>query len=476
MRLDEAGPLVVLGAGPAGSLLATYLGQQGHQVVVYESRPDMRTTDIGAGRSINLALATRGIVPLLEIGVMDKVADIVIPMQARAIHAGEPNGDGSFDVMLQPYGTQKNEIIHSVSRSDLNAIILDAAEATGNVEIRFNQRCRQVDFDRKVLTFTNGTSADPTAEYEVPFGVVFGTDGSASPVREAMTSPSTTVSVEPLDHDYKELTLAPGADGDFQIEPNALHIWPKGQYMLIALPNPERDFTVTLFMPAEPVPGSSDTSSFAGLGTVEQVDAFFAEKFPDFAALVPDLAEQFFENPTGKLATVRTTGWNRGADSVLVGDAAHAIVPFHGQGMNAAMESCRVLHECLLEHAEDVEAAFVAFEAVRKVDADAIADMALDNYVEMRSGVVDPDYLIKRELALELQRRWPERIAPRYAMVMFSTMPYSQAQERAALQAKILTELCRGCDTIDDVDFVAAEALVNELDLLRTDVGEPQWQ
>lgn len=471
MRLDEVAPIVILGAGPAGALMATYLGQQGHRVDVYESRQDMRLVDIDAGRSINLALATRGIVPLIEIGIMDKVADILIPMRGRAIHAQE--GPDPEPVLVQPYGSAEHEVIHSVARSDLNGLLLDAAEATGNVTFHFEQRCRELDVGARMLRFED-RDGEASAEY---YGLLIGADGAGSIVRESMMAAGadTSVSIEPLDHDYKELTLAPGVDGEFQLDPNALHIWPKGQYMLIALANPDKDFTVTLFMPAEPVPGSEDSSSFEGLRTPDDVDAFFAEKFPDFAALVPDIAEQFFANPTGKLATVRTSGWSHRSSAVLLGDAAHAIVPFHGQGMNAAMESCRVLNNCLAANPDDIEAGFKEFEATRKSDVDAIADLALSNYVEMRFSVVDPDYLIKRELALELQRRWPDRIAPRYGMVMFSIIPYADVLRRAEQQAAVLDELCQGCATLGDIDFERAEELVLQLDELPTNCGEPSW-
>lgn len=410
-------PTVVLGAGPAGSLLAIYLARQGHDVTVFEKRPDLRRVDIAAGRSINLALATRGIVPLADVGVIDQVDEITIPMRGRMVHApGDPVPT------LQPYGNQPHEVIHSVSRRDLNAILLDAAEATGRVQFEFERSLASVDFDRGRLTFDDGTTAS--------FGVVFGADGANSRVREAMVERgSCSCRIDRLDHSYKELTLPPDGVGGHVLDPNALHIWPRGEFMLIALANPGGDFTVTLFAP---------TATFDSLTTPSDVDAFFATEFDDFARLVPDLAEQFTTNPTGTLATVRASGWSVDDRAVLVGDAAHGIVPFHGQGMNAAMESVRTLDRHLRAAPGDLAEAFRRYETERKPDADAIADMALDNYVEMRAGVVDPDYLAKRSLALELERRHPEHLAPRYNMVMFSTMPYSEAKSRAERQAQII--------------------------------------
>jgi len=411
------GPVVVVGAGQAGALLSIYLARQGHDVTVYESRADLRRADIDSGRSINLALATRGIVPLIDVGVIDQVDAITIPMRGRMIHA---TNDLTPD--LQPYGSQAHEVIHSVSRTDLNAILLDAAEATGRVTINFDAALDDVDFDASVLKFADDTTK--------PFGVVFGADGAGSRVRKAIAKEhACSFETHWLDHSYKELTLPPGDDQQHLLDAHALHIWPRGEFMLIALANPEGDFTVTLFAP---------TTTFDELTANESIASFFEAEFPRFAALVPDLVEQFLENPTGRLGTLRATGWSFQDKAVLVGDAAHAIVPFHGQGMNAAMESARSLDRHLRENPNDLALAFRNYEIERKPNADAIADMALENYIEMRSGVIDPDYLAKRELALELENRHPAHLSPRYSMVMFSTMPYSEAQSRAARQSEII--------------------------------------
>ncbi len=437
-------PIVVSGAGPAGALLATYLGRQGHQVTVYESRPDLRAQDIDAGRSINLALATRGVVPLIDIGVVDRVDAITIPMRGRMVHAPEePSPE------LQPYGSKPHEVIHSVSRSDLNAILLDAAEATGNVAINFDAEITAVDFEASRLGFSDGAEAE--------FGLIFGADGAGSPVRTAIADAQHCEwRTDWLDHDYKELTLPPGPDNQHAIEPHALHIWPRGEFMLIALANPGGDFTVTLFAP---------TATFESLDTAARVDAFFGEHFSDFVPLVPDLVEQFFVNPTGRLGTIRANGWSFEDRAVILGDAAHAIVPFHGQGMNAAMESARALDRHLQATPHDVAGAFGRFEAERKPSTEAIADMALDNYIEMRAGVVDDNYLARRALALELEQRHPSRISPRYNMVMFSTMPYAEAKQRAAAQAEIIASAL--ADPSLDVDaLVAALPPLPDLDPL----------
>jgi len=432
--MSNASSFTIVGAGPAGSLMAIYLARQGHDVTVYERRADLRRHDVDAGRSINLALATRGIVPLVEVGVIDRVDAITIPMRGRMVHAsGDPTPE------LQPYGSKEHEVIHSVSRSDLNAILLDAAEETGRVTIEFERPLESVDLTDRELRFADGSAAS--------FDTVIGADGAGSPVREALVQAgSCEARTEWLDHSYKELTLPPAADGGHQIDPNALHIWPRGEFMLIALANPEGDFTVTLFAP---------TTTFDALTEADDIEAFFSEYFVDFAAMVPDLVEQCLDNPTGSLGTLRASGWSHGDSAVLLGDAAHAIVPFHGQGMNAAMESARALAHQLDVHPGDRMAAFVAYETQRKPDGDAIADMALNNYVEMRSGVIDDDYLARRELALELERRHPEHLSPRYNMVMFSTMPYAEAKARAERQAELIGRAL--ADPTLDVDALVAE-------------------
>jgi kynurenine 3-monooxygenase len=437
-------PITIVGAGPAGALLSIYLARQGHDVTMYESRQDLRGLDVDAGRSINLALATRGIVPLIDVGVIDQVDEITIPMRGRMVHAV-----GESAPALQLYGRKSHEVIHSVSRADLNAILLDAAEATGRVTIEFEKQLESVDFDGSLLRFEDGATA--------PFGLVVGADGAGSRVRAAMVAKDAcTYRTEWLDHSYKELTLPPTSDGSYHLDPNALHIWPRGELMLIALANPGGDFTVTLFAPND---------SFEQLISTDDVDAFFETEFTDFAALVPNLAEQFADNPTGRLGTIRANGWSLDGRAVLVGDAAHAIVPFHGQGMNAAMESARALDRHMRASPDDLSAAFEQYEAERKPDADAIADMALGNYIEMRAGVVDSNYLAKRALALELEQRHPEHLSPRYNMVMFSTMPYAEAQARAARQADIIANAL--ADPSLDVDaLVAALPALPELDPL----------
>ncbi|MFV0526194.1 MAG: FAD-dependent oxidoreductase [Acidimicrobiales bacterium] len=473
--LGDGGPLVVVGAGPAGTLISIYLARMGHPVELYERRADLRRLDVDGGRSINLALATRGIVPLGEAGVLERVAAITVPMAGRIVH---PEGVPLDQAELQPYGTTAEDVIHSVSRQDLNAILLDAAEAAG-VRIFFDHRCVGVDVDAGVARFTRGglsAHSGPGPTREVRFGTVFGCDGAGSVVRrDVLAANGGTGTVEPLSHSYKELTIPPADDGGFRLDPNGLHIWPRGDLMLIALANPEGDFTATLFMPTGPDGDRDrdrdrDRDSFASVPDGAAATAFFAREFPEVVDLIPDLATQYDENPVGSLATLRTRGWTVDDRAVLVGDAAHAIVPFHGQGMNAALESCRLLAVQLQRYRHDLARALSAFEHQRAPDTDAIADMALENYLEMRSGVVDPDYRIRRALALELSRRHPDRVAHRYGMVMFTTMPYAEVRARARRQAELYTSAIAGAAGLEDIDLDRVGTAVEALGPL------PEWE
>jgi kynurenine 3-monooxygenase len=441
--------IVIAGGGLAGSLMAVYLARRSYQVTVLEKRPDMRRENVSAGRSINLALANRGIAGLDGAGVMDRVRPLLTEMRGRMLH----DERGGLD--FQAYGNKPNEVIHSVSRGDLNRRLMDAAEETGRVDFRFGQRVEDVDFrNRRITVIDEGSGA----RREMDADCVIAADGAGSPVRHALTAHlGIEASEELLAHAYKELTIPAAPTGGWRMDANALHIWPRGGYMLIALPNLDGSFTVTLFLPFDGEP------SFAALGDDgARAEAFFREQFPDALALIPGLGEMFTRNPTGHMGTVRCPTWHVSDFLLLIGDAAHAIVPFHGQGMNCAFEDCLELDRCLEDFGDDWEGAFGTLEARRRPNAEAIADMALENYVEMRDSVRDPVFRLQKTLGWKLEERHPDRFIPRYSMVMFHHLPYAEAQQRGRVQQQILDALTEGVGSADEVDFKQADALIRK--------------
>ncbi|MCP5328495.1 MAG: NAD(P)/FAD-dependent oxidoreductase [Steroidobacteraceae bacterium] len=438
----------VIGAGLAGSLLALLLAQQGRQVRVFERRPDPRLAAVERGRSINLALAARGIRALETAGVMPTIRPLLIEMRGRMIH----EGDGQQSLVR--YGQRPQEVIHSVSRAALNLALLEAADAFENVELRFDQACRGVDPATDTLQLRDTVSGE---DYGLPLTPTIAADGAGSAVRQALAAAGRLqVREEPLAHDYKELTIPPGPDGRFALEPHALHIWPRGGYMLIALPNPDASFTCTLFLARD------GATSFAALRSPADVDAFFRREFPDAVPLLGDPAAQYAAHPQSQLGTVYCDHWQAGGQVVLLGDAAHAIVPFHGQGMNCAFEDCIELAR-LIEIEADREQAFAEFQRRRQPNADAIARMALENYVEMRDTVREPRFLRQKQLALQLERRHPQRFIPRYSMVSFHPeIPYAEALRRGEVQQRILDALDGGGEATapGPIDLAQADALV----------------
>ena len=438
------GQVTLVGAGLAGSLLAVFLARRGFQVEVYERLPDMRRHEIPAGRSINLALAHRGIRALEAVGLYGEVQKLLIPMRGRMLHAL----DGATS--LTPYGRTASEVIHSISRPGLNMLLMDAAEKAG-ARIHFGRRCEDVDFDGSIARFVD----EAGKQHEVRTATLIATDGGGSAVRQALAKQrGVEVREDILPHAYKELTIPAGPGGRHRMEKEALHIWPRGGYMLIALPNLDGSFTVTLFLAREGVP------SFAALEQPKALQEFFATQFPDALALIPDLAREFYAHPTGLMGTVHSASWHAGGRALLLGDAAHAIVPFHGQGMNCALEDCQALDGCLERHGSDWERVFAEFETLRRPDAEAIAAMALENYVEMRDVVRDPKFQLQKQLGFLLEERHPGVFVPRYSMVMFHHLPYSKARQRGAVQQRILDELTAKTTQLDGVDLSRADTLV----------------
>lgn len=434
--------LTIFGAGLAGTLLATLLARRGVPVTVYERRPDPRIHGYEGGRSINLALAERGLAALRAAGLERPVLGQAVMMRGRMVH----HADGHTELLR--YGRDDSEVIWSVHRGRLNLTLLDAAEAAG-ATLRFDQRLVDADFEAGRARLRD----EPTGrEYAIDAPAMIGADGAGSALRQAMARVADLGErFEPLGHSYRELEIPPAADGGFRIEPNALHIWPRGGYMCIALPNAERTFTVTLFLPNDGDP------SFATVRTVAEGRALFERDFADLLPLVPDFDADWARNPVSPLGTLRLARWRLGGRALLIGDAAHAIVPFHGQGMNCAFEDCVAL-DALLAEGADLDTAFARFEAARQPNAEAIADMAIENYVEMRDLVDDADFLLKKQIERALAERLPGRFVPRYSLVSFTTTPYAEAKARGARQWAIVEDLARGKTRLDEIDLDRAAA------------------
>ena len=418
--------MIILGSGLAGSLLSILLARQGHSVQVYEKRSDPRQQEDAGGRSINLALSRRGWRALEAAGVHNDVRQQAIAMRGRMMHS--PEGELTF----QAYGTQE-QAIYSVSRSELNKLLLNRAQQQG-VELFFRHACQSVELAKGKPTITNlATAAQVTPEPDL----LIGADGAYSTLRGAMqVTPRFNYSQQYIEHGYKELYIPP-VDDDFALASHALHIWPRGGYMLIALPNADKSFTSTLFLPYE------GKNSFATLANEAELKRFFEEQFPDTLPLMPNLTDDFFGNPTSDLVTIRCYPWSRYGKNVLIGDAAHAIVPFYGQGMNAAFEDCRILSELMADKANDLASLVQAFEQQRKPDADAIAELALQNFIEMRDRVADPQFLAQKKIESELHRRYPDRWIPLYTRVTFSEDRYSDAQAAGQRQEMIMHEVMK---------------------------------
>ncbi len=429
MPTNDNPKFAVVGAGLGGALMTAYLGRAGYEVDVYEKRPDPRLGKSERGRSINLAMSVRGIHALEEIGIADEVLKKAVPMKGRIIHSF--GGQRTF----QPYGTQSWQVINSVSRAGLNIALLNAAEQYQNVRLFFNQKCTGIDLECCSVELTSGT----TTEQQVAVSdIVVGSDGAFSAIRNCMQRLERfDYRQDYLTHGYKELEIPPGPGGAFTMDKNALHIWPRGGFMMIALPNANGSYTCTLFWPFE------GPNSFASLKTKTDIQEFFERNFADAVSLMPTLVEDFQKNPTSSLVTIRCSPWYFEDKVVLLGDAAHAVVPFYGQGMNASFEDCTVLNECILEHAPDWKKAFAAYHERRKVHIDTLADLALANFIEMRDQVASETFLFKKRLERTLHRLLPKWYVPLYTMVTFSRTPYAEAVERAKRQNQTLRAV--GC-------------------------------
>jgi kynurenine 3-monooxygenase len=441
--------ITIIGAGLVGSLLSIYLVKRGYNVKVYERRSDMRLAKMIAGRSINLSLSDRGIKALEEIGIMQEIEKIAIPMHGRSIH----NADGSL--AYQAYG-EEGQFINSVSRGELNKKLMTLAEENG-VQIFFNEKCENIDWNKNEVTFLNSINDQHST---LKFEMLFGSDGafSAARLNYQLQNDRFQYQQHYIDFGYKELTIPAGENGYFQMEKNALHIWPRGNFMLIALPNIDGSFTCTLFFPYDGDP------SFASLKTKEQVNEFFEKTFADTVPLIPTLADDFFSNPTASLVTVKCFPWVKDDTFALIGDAAHAIVPFFGQGMNSGFEDCLVLNSLMEKHADDWTKILPEYQLLRKPDGDAIAELALNNFIEMRDKVGDKKFLLQKKIETAFSKKHPDKWIPAYSMVTFSPdIRYSDALKRGNKQQQIMDEIMIGNGIEEDWESTATEEKILSL-------------
>jgi len=438
--------IIISGAGLVGSLLAIYLSKRGFEVEVYERLLDMRLDDLGSGRSINLALSNRGLRALNEVGLMSEIEKIIIPMFGRMMH------DIDGNLTQQPYG-KDGQSINSISRAGLNMLLMDHAERAG-VKFYFNHPTVDIDLDNTQLKVeNNGNVHEKTAD------IIVGADGAFSPVRGVFQiTERYDYSQSYIEHGYKELTIPALRDGDFLLEKNSLHIWPRGNYMLIALPNLDGSFTCTLFFPFEGNP------SFSSIRNRDQLFQFFSSTFPDARDLIPDLENDFFNNPSSSLVTVKCYPWVKNK-TFLIGDAAHAVVPFYGQGMNCGFEDCRILNKLLDEHSDNWEFVLEAYQLSRKPNADAISDLALSNFIEMRDLVADKNFLLQKAIEARLHEKYPEKWIPLYSMVTFNeNTPYSEAKRSGEIQNLIMKEIMNSSDFGGDAENFNYGKAIEKLD------------
>ncbi|GAL81489.1 kynurenine 3-monooxygenase [Algibacter lectus] len=425
--------VIIIGAGLCGSLLALRMGQRGYRVSVFEMRPDLRKVDISAGRSINLAFSDRGNKAMKLVGLEDKAQALSIPMHGRMIHDKEGN------TFQSNYSGRTHEYINSISRGDLNSLLLNEAERHENVNIYFNKKCKSVDFENTSALFKD---YETKLEFTENADIIIATDGAGSALRKSYFLGKKflfSFSQDYLSHGYKELSILPTKSGDYKTHKNALHIWPRGDFMLIALPNLDGSFTVTLFLSY-----SEGEYNFDNLTTPERVETFFHKEFPDALELMPNLTQDFFENPTAALGTVKCSPWHYKSNTLLMGDAAHAIVPFYGQGMNAAFEDVVEFDAILDDHEGDWQTVFERYENHRKKDTDAIADLALDNFLEMRDHVAHPIFQEKRKIEMALEKEFPIKYSSKYSLVTFNeNIGYQEAMLKGRAQDKAILSLLK---------------------------------
>ena len=446
--MNKKDKILIIGAGLCGSLLALRLAQRGYKVEVYESRPDLRTADISSGRSINLSLSERGLSALRLCEMEEKAREICIPMFGRLMH------DTNGNTFSSNYSGRENEFINSISRGDLNSILLNEAEQHENVNIYFNKNCINIDIENTIAYFKDFKTKEL---FSINATVIFGADGAGSSIRKSYISERKflfSYSQEYLNHGYKELEIPANKDGNHQISKKHLHIWPRGDFMLIALPNMDGSFTVTLFLSY-----NEGEFNFENLTSKEKITTFFEKEFPDALGLIPNIKEEFLNNPTGPLGTIKCSPWSFQNKTLLIGDSAHAIVPFYGQGMNASFEDVVVFDQILDQNLDSWKSVFNEYEKVRKKDTDAIADLAIDNFHEMKDHVANPLFKEKRKIEMDLERMFPMQYSSKYSLVTFNQkIGYSEAMKLGRAQDKVLLNL------------IADNSINTHLDMTKTEL------
>lgn len=438
--MEKSRRIIVAGAGLVGSLLAIALKKRGHEVIVFEKRSDMRKAGSLAGKSINLIVTAKGIKPLKDLGLWDNVRKITSPVTGRTMHskAGE--------LAYQPYGKDKTECNHSVSRSELNCLLMDEAEKCG-VKIHFNSPLKSVDLKKKITQFENNDA--------LSYDLLFGTDGTGSQVRQAMIEVlggKAEYHVEPLGTDYKEMTM-PSQNGSYEMDENSLHIWPRGNHMLMGLPNRDGSFTMTLYMPKNWFEEFKSPNAFR---------EYFRTNYPDAVPLMPDFEKEYEQNPQGFLGTVRMKPWIFEDQIALLGDSAHAMVPFFGQGMNSGFSDVQFLLDQMDTHPDDYQTILRNYNTTQKSAGDAISDMARENFVEMCDKVGDEKFLLRKKVEHKLETMFPDKFRARYGLVTYTLIPYHLVKEVGVIQDEVLDELCKGISKVDDLDLKKAVVLIDE--------------
>ena len=452
--------VTLVGAGLVGSLLSIFLAKKGHQVEVFERRPDYREIGAVGGRSINLALSERGWRALKAAGIEQRIKDVALPMRGRMMHDTEGN------LTFQQYG-KENQAIYSVSRAVLNEVLIDVDEKENGVKFHFNQRCEDIDIKDVKATFENEKSGKENERLAIKSDIIIGADGAFSAVRGHMQKmPLFNYTQYYLPHGYKELSIPANEDGSHKLAPDALHIWPRHSFMLIALPNIDGSFTCTLFLPFESDKGSKE--AFDRLHSDKEIMEFFETHFADVIPIMPTLLEDFKHNPTSSLVTIRCSPWAFEGNVCLIGDASHAIVPFYGQGMNSGFEDCFYFNEFMEKQLEendsiDWKQLFSDFQDERIPNANAIADLAIQNFIEMRDRVADPEFLLRKKIEAKLHEKYPSRWIPQYTMVTFSHLPYSYALNTGKKQEQIMNEIMKKEDIENTWESLDWEEIVDRL-------------